>query len=645
MFFFQYTAGYRGVSIDTPRPLPENTSRKSPSRPGGPLKISVLLAACLSSAAGASPSSTAPVFAEVPPVVVTGTRLGVSWTETDRQVMVIGRERLESAPQPSIASSLAAAGADVQSRGPLGIQSDLGLRGGTFQQTLVLVDGFRCNDPQTGHHNMDIPFPLEALDRIEVVNGPASSAHGADAFGGTVNLVTRKPEETFISGRLAGGGFGTASAALTAGGTTGGLGEIFSLEGARTDGFMRDRDSLSGSASSRSTITTPAGSTSVLLGINRKDFGAYDFYTPGLGYASREWTRTYFSGLTQNIPVGGALVSLSGSFHRHDDRFLLDEDIPGMTENVHQTRIWTGSAQISGKPVDQLSMAVGAEAAGDGMESSTLGDHWRPRQGLFGEANYEIVNGLNILGGLRHDRTAGTGTYSPSGGASWWATKYSRLRLHTAKSFRIPSFTELYYSDKKKTNTGNPGLLPEEAVSYEAGVDFLAPNQTTVSFTAYQRRQQETIDWIGPTRKGPWRAVNSEDMRFTGTETTVRTALGTGEISAGFSQSWSRYSLDAYSKYALTYPDRTWKAGITSPRFMGMVASAGFQYRHRRFGDETTLLDCRIARQFGNLTAYVEGTNLLDRKYEDPVGVAQPGLWLGGGIKFSWTPRTSAASN
>lgn len=581
----------------------------------------------------------------VPPVIVTGSRSGISWEEFDRQVFIINRNDITAVPFPSFPAAISMSGADVQSRGPLGIQSDLGLRGGTFQQTLVLIDGFRCNDPQTGHHNMDIPLPLEAVDRIEILPGSGSSAHGADAFGGTVNIVSRKPKETFISGRVGGGSFGTASGALATGGSINNMGQIFAIEGGKSDGFMPDRDSKSYAISSRSYLDSIIGSTGLILGLTKKDFGAFDFYTPGLGYASREWTRAYFSGLTHVINADRTVITISGSFHRHDDRFQLDQDNPLIPISQHQTRIWSGSAQASVRPEDWLDITIGAESAQDSIESTSLGNHLRHRFGIFGESSIEIYKGLNILSGLRHDTTGDNRSWSPSGGASWWFTGSSRLRIHAAKSFRIPSFTELYYLDKKKTNTGNSGLKPEEALSYEAGIDWIPSADSSFSFTAFDREQEGTIDWVGPTRKGPWRAVNSDSMRFYGTEALAKARLASIDTFLGLNQTWSRYSSDDYSKYALIYPDRTWKAGLNTILLLETSLSLVFQHRKQHGGGETVLLDCRISRQFHGITAYIEGSNILDRRYEEPVGISQPGIWLGGGISYSWSAHNSTPAN
>src|SRR5512143_1278310 len=148
-------------------------------------------------------------------LVVTGSAEPVRLLELGRSLDVVTRERIGQLPARTLADALRfAGGLDVAARGDGGVQTDFSLRGAAFGQTLVLVDGVRLNDAQTGHHNGDIPVPLDEIERIEVLAGPGSSLYGADAFGGVVQVITRDGGPR-LSGRLGGGSFGFAEAALT----------------------------------------------------------------------------------------------------------------------------------------------------------------------------------------------------------------------------------------------------------------------------------------------------------------------------------------------------------------------------------------------------------------------------------------------
>ena len=570
--------------------------------------------------------------ADMPPVVVTGTRLGASLAENDRSVSVITSKEINRAILPSVPGLLSLCGADAPSRVPLGGQADLGLRGSSFDQTLVMVDGIRINDPQTGHHNMDVPVPLAVIDHIEVLHGPGSSAHGADAFGGAVNLLTRRPGDTPVAASFRGGMFGTACAALSTGQNWGGLGQGFSVEAAHSDGFREDRDFGLVTAASRTSFTGPLGSTGLTLGVTDRDFGAYDFYTPGRGFPSRERTRTMLAALSDGFKMGDADISAVASVREHFDRFILDRTNPAAYTNEHTTRVYEGGLQASGRPADWLAVACGGELAGDRITSLRLGNHWRPRRGLFGEVRLSPLEPLSLDAGLRHDLAGDAEAWSPSGGLSWWFLESARFRASVGKSFRLPTFTDLYYRDP--VNTGNPALLPEEALTYEAGSDWFPLEKTSVTLTFFERDQKRTIDWIGPTSAGPWRAVNSEPMRFIGTEASVRTPWAGNDITLGFAWVSSRYSFSGFSKYALIYPDRRLAAGIGRPLALGISGRLGYEYRRRKDGSDASLLDCRLSRYFGQAEVFLEGTNLLNDRYEDIPGIPQPGIFVDAGLSY-----------
>src|SRR4030095_5027988 len=140
-------------------------------------------------------------------VVVTAAATPVELGTVTRTLTVITREQIARMPVHSIADVLRlTASVDVRARGERGVQTDFAVRGANFGQMLVLVDGVRLNDAQSGHHNGDIPVPLDAVERIEVLSGPGSSIFGADAFGGTVNIITRHAPAT-ARGEIHGGSF------------------------------------------------------------------------------------------------------------------------------------------------------------------------------------------------------------------------------------------------------------------------------------------------------------------------------------------------------------------------------------------------------------------------------------------------------
>jgi iron complex outermembrane receptor protein len=115
-------------------------------------------------------------------IEVSAQRSPALYSQVARIVSVIERKEIESSPAQSVQDLLEyVAGVDVRQRGVEGVQADVSIRGGTFDQTLILLNGINITDPQTGHHNLNIPLSLSQIERIEILEGPAARVYGPNA--------------------------------------------------------------------------------------------------------------------------------------------------------------------------------------------------------------------------------------------------------------------------------------------------------------------------------------------------------------------------------------------------------------------------------------------------------------------------------
>jgi len=240
-----------------------------------------LLALALALPAMAQTPAPAQASALLPPVketiVVTGTYEPVPLEEVDRSVaaLPVGPERLLVDSWADIAATDATL--DLRQRAPGGIQGDLSMRGGAFNQTLVLVNGLPVNDPQTGHHNLDVSLPLAAISQIEALRGAGSTLYGSDAVGGAVNFVTAKPEASEFRLRAGFGNFGTNEQAGDWAEVFHNFSEALSFSRAFSTGFLPDRDYRALDLSSNTMFTSRWGATSALLAWGDRPFGAAQF--------------------------------------------------------------------------------------------------------------------------------------------------------------------------------------------------------------------------------------------------------------------------------------------------------------------------------------------------------------------------------
>ena len=236
-------------------------------------------------------------------IVVTAAAVPVELGTVTRTLTVITRDQIDRLPVNSVADVLRLTGSvDVRARGERGVQTDFAIRGANFGQMLVLIDGVRLNDAQTGHHNGDIPVPLDAVERIEVLHGPGSSIFGADAFGGTINVITRR-DVAPASGLIQGGSFGLVAARGQAGFARGQLRQTLAASVDRSAGFMLERGFAVAGISSRTSL---GSSGSLLASFVSKDFGANGFY----GNApSHEWTNQTMFAVDHDTGTPGWLAA------------------------------------------------------------------------------------------------------------------------------------------------------------------------------------------------------------------------------------------------------------------------------------------------------------------------------------------------
>src|SRR5688572_2705327 len=304
------------------------------------LHVSTVLM-CVLSAIPAAAQTAAPPYRQT--VVVTAATSPVEMGTVTRTLTLITREQIDVLPAHSVADVLRlVSSVDVRARGVRGVQTDFAIRGANFGQLLVLVDGVRMNDAQSGHHNGDIPVALDDVDRIEILHGPGSAMFGADAFGGTVNVITRRRVER-PSVLVQGGNWGLASARGAAGFEHGALQQTVGVATERSSGFMYDRDYASVIARARTSIGDRSGVSVAFL---RKEFGANNFY--GGNAPSREWTnQTLVTGDHRFGAMAGWSLRARGSYRTHGDRFLFNQLNPALSDNRHRTHAVLGELAAS----------------------------------------------------------------------------------------------------------------------------------------------------------------------------------------------------------------------------------------------------------------------------------------------------------
>ncbi len=404
-------------------------------------------------------------------VVVTAARVPMLWSEAGRMLTVIGKEEIANAPARSIQDLLEyAVNVDVRQRGNFGVQSDISMRGGTFDQTLILLNGIKINDPQTGHHNMNLPIELDNVERIEILQGPASRVYGPNAFSGAINIITNSAGRRNLHLSLSEGEYNTYSAAAGGCFNLGRVNNYVSFTKKNSEGYMPNTDYNLANFFYRAGTRLAGGTLEAQAGYTDKAFGANSFYSAK--YPDQfERTRTTFATIKYTAGTGLRFTP-SLYWRRHNDKFeLFRNAAPSWykNHNYHRTDVLGGGANLS-YISDLGTTSAGVEVRYEGILSNVLGKPLSTPISVPGEGGAMFTRSdsrVNTSLFLEHSVTAGICSASfgvmlndntafgfkafPGMDVNLKITGGASVFASANKALRIPTFTDLYYSAPNMT--------------------------------------------------------------------------------------------------------------------------------------------------------------------------------------------------
>lgn len=551
-------------------------------------------------------------------LIVLGSATPIPLAESPRAVEVLpvaAQSLTLSAPMDALRAD---SSIFFEQRGAAGSQADLTLRGGSAGQALVLLNGFRVNDSQTSHHDLDLSLPLDAVDSIQVLHGAGSTLHGADALSGVVDFLTIAPAHSALRLRAGAGNYGSNEASVLASIVRARASARLAADRSFSTGFIADRDYRNETAAAETWLTSSLGLTTIDLAASDRSFGALNFYGT---YPSWERTRGWFASARQEL---GPHTSAAFAFRRHDDQFVLVRSNPALYENNHITTSWQSFVHRTAT-VRSASLLFGLDADGDAIDSNNLGRHAR-NQGA-GYADFDLhpaARRWSLSAGLRGELLSGgpRQVWAPHLAAAFRLASTLKLRASAGYGFRLPNYTELYYSDPG--TLGNAALKPESSWSAESGLDWAASPRLTLAATVFYARQHDAIDYVRADATQPWQAVNLSGLRFTGFESaatwlpahnsTVRiawTAL-TGAQSA-------LHGLQ--SEYVFNYPVQNIHAAWTAALPGSVTLTNSVQLTQRYQQSLYPVWNASVARNTGRIRPYARLDNASNTGYAEITGV------------------------
>lgn len=619
-------------------------------------------------------------------IVVSAMQMPLRINETGRNITVINSKQIASLPATSLDEILQkVSGLEVQSRGGFGVQSDILLRGSTFTQVLILVDGMKVNDPLTGHFNGYVAVSPGEIERIEILRGAAAAMYGADAVGGVINILTKtftgKKEGTEIDGSFNIGQHqlvnGNQSISVKKGPLSFGAG--FSLNQSIGEEFLEeviDTNTTLGAYRSFFDIKNFGASMAYRLSDNLSikarssysyhDFDARYFYTTSTFDKSTEQVKQFYNHLQVVNTTAKGSTDFNLAYKYNTDQFIFSPDFP--STNNHLTQYLNFTANHLQYLNDELSIKTGVQVDQRKIESNDRGDHQDLHYGLYLMGAYQ-QNDLNLSMSLRGDYDENYAfEFTPQFNLSYVFPKMV-LRASAGRSIRAADYTERYVSNNLQNLTpnrslGNPDLRAESSWSEEIGIDYAVNDHLSLTATVFARQSTDLIDYvstnqseigvvseIGSLQEGAdyFFAKNISEVSTNGLEFEARYTQGIGDrgrlnVDLGYT------FLDTSNEEATVYISSHAKHLITSQfqfdlaRF-DFVVTGLYKERNGRIAssinseldDSYMLWNARVGHKITeNISLNLQLHNLTNTQYQNILGARMPSRWFMAGVKWRW---------
>lgn len=591
------------------------------------------------------------------------------YSDLARIVSVVSKEEIASAPVHSLDDLLRyVSGVDVRQRGANGVQADISVRGGTFDQVLILLNGVNISDPQTGHYSLDVPVELSAIDRIEILQGPGSRVLGPNAFSGAINIVTGTSKKGGIGAEFVAGDNKYLKEAVSASVNSGKVTGFAAISRTSSDGYMDDTDfdmmNIFGQIRCESKLL---GNINVQGGSQNKKYGAYGFYSAA--YPNEfEHTRTFFSSVSGDKRIGAFHIEPKLYWRQHHDRFELfrdNENAPAWykSHNYHQTDVAGAALNTSyfwllGKTsvgVDYRYEHIYSNALGEATTSKvevpfSSGGVYFTKEKTRKNLNFFVEHAVFFK--KLSASVGGFGNYSDDFGTNYYFggdMGYAFTRSLSAfatvnQSLRLPTFTDLYISNSAQQ--GDPNLKPEKALTYEFGLKY-KKDKFNASLSSYYREGTDVIDWVKFAGDTKFKSMNHANINAWGGEAAVEYLPGKYVQRLKLSYSYLDMDQDKgdyVSKYALDFLKHKVALVLDHQIYKTISACWRVSYQEREgtfvIPKTTTvdtyspffLTDLRVQWVIKKFTLFGEASNLFDEKYADYGGVTQAGRWIKAGM-------------
>ena len=610
-------------------------------------------------------------------VVVSSSRIPQTAAGSGRNITIIPASTIQSLPVHTVDEVLRyLPGVEVQSRGAFGTQSDFSIRGSTFSQVLVLVDGMRLNDPLTAHFNSNIPVAPSEIERIEVLHGPAAAQYGADAVGGVINIITRafaqreSGQQTNANAKV---GYGQYHLKMGRAGfyhhgdnyRIGGGGMWYQTPGQKLGPQNKDRFNVRNASVSGGYKLGNGWDLAARTAFDDRDFNAKFFYTASPYDQSTERTTDWWNQLRLTQTFKNGMTTLEGSFKHNIDHYVFN---PAFSANHHITNFLDLQLYQYRTLSKKWEWTYGVQASNRFIHSNDRGRHTDWHYAGFSMVQWHPTQPLTLTGSLRLDHDDNYGTeLMPQMSMAFHTGKWV-LRASGGRSIRAADYTERYISTNLQgplsegRNLGNPWLQAERSWSGEAGFDVFPVNDVRLSATGFIRASTNLIDYV-LTNSNQIRnnsnlqpdtnylyAENLKNVRTAGVEVEFSMSRDLGQdwmidYTMGYTFASTYNRQHTVSKYISNHARNLINGMVTLHKSAFEVGLSGLW--KQRQGESASAINAYMSPTYSvwnlklgydvikDVRVGVEADNLFDAHYQDILGAVMPGRWILGTISWN----------
>ena len=576
--------------------------------------------------------------------LISSPRIEIKNTDNSISVLTISREEIQKSTATNVSELLQqVAGLDIRRRGAEGMQADLYIRGGSFDQTLLLIDGIKVEDPQTGHHTMNMTLPLEVIEKIEITKGSAGRIYGQNAFTGAINIITKKDIENNISLNLAGGSFNQKRGSLTVQRKLENSDILFNYNRKESEGYRYNTDFKNDEFFVKSNFKIKDQNISAIGAFNERKFGANGFYASPAAIDQYEETQASLIGFSTTYKKNDLILKPKLYWKRNQDMYVYLRQDPSVYRNLHISN--KVGAELNASTSNSLgNLGLGFDLSRVSLKSNNLGERKRTMLNMFVEQQVMLNNDkIDFTPGLAITYFSDVSTklnyqnnffnnlfFYPGMDLGYRLNNNLKLYTNIGFTYRIPTYTDLFYSSP--TTLGNENLKLEKALTKEIGLKYLK-DDFNFNFALYQRDASDIIDYVRNNEAQPWQASNIREINTSGFELNLAYKFYLGSfrrqtINIGYSNIDDELlETDfAFSRYALN----SLKNQITATYMFEVNEniSSTLAYKNAERSDEEkyTVIDFRTSYKLDKFTLSFILNNILDTEYSETNLVPMPGF-------------------